>query len=268
MASLNTYLQQTQRFLRDVTQKQFDPADLIDWINQARGQLAGDSESIRFIGVFTSIFGGQVYPFSSINVNPEAQYLKNPDGSFVLNPDGSKIIIGGISNGIEGVLAVRNVWYLVGSGQKLLRPRPFEWFSFYELNTPVPKIGPPQAWAQYGQGASGSIYVSPIPDITYTQQVDCVCYPAPLVNNTSIEALPYLWTDAVPYFAAYLALVSPQVGAQNDSAQAMLKLYGEFVLRARRASTPGVLPFIYPQIPNPVRPNQLGMSSQGGGNAG
>ena len=245
---LTQYLSQTTALLQNPSASPplYATALLTGFINTARGQLAGESEACRFMGTLTAIVGTRVYPFTSISLAG--------------------------SSGVLGVINARTLWYLVGSGQKWLRPRPWEWFSLYELNTAVPNIGPPMVWSQYGQGAQaqavpnpvggGSLYISPLPDIIYTLPVDCVCYPVPLVDDTTPEAIPYLWTDAVPYYAAYLALLSSQTGARTQLAQEYFKIYTDFVNRARRAATPGTLPTIYPQIPSPVTQNQLGVSGQ------
>lgn len=215
---------------------------LTTYINTARGQLAGEAECIRIMGTLTVSEGVQTYPFTGVTLPS--------------------------SVGLKGVIHVRNIWYQVGTGQRLLRPRPFEWFSLYYLNTAAPGYGPPKAWAQYGQGAAaqtspnpvggGSLYIGPIPDINYAMLADTVCYPIPLVDDTTPEAIPYLWTDAVPYYAAYLALMSSQTGARMQEAEAMFKEYQKFVMRARNAATPSVLPGIYPQQPPVNRGGQLG----------
>lgn len=54
MATLNDYLKQVQRFLRDGNQMLLNPADLIDNINRARRQVAMQSQSIR---ILTTISG-------------------------------------------------------------------------------------------------------------------------------------------------------------------------------------------------------------------
>lgn len=243
---LTSYLAATSSLLQNPAAPNplYSTASLTTFINSARGQLAGESEAIRFMGTLPLVAAQRVYPFTSISLSGAA--------------------------GVQGVLNARMLWYQVGQGQKMIRPRPWEWFGLYELNTAVPKSGAPKVWAQYGQGAEaqavpfpvegGSLYISPLPDTVYTCPVDCVCYPIPLVDDTTPEAIPYLWTDAVPYYAAYLALLSAQTGVRTQEAQGMFKLYSEFVQRARRASTPSVLPGIYPQNPSPVRANQLGLS--------
>lgn len=245
---LTAYLAATNALLQNppANSALYNPASLTTYINTARGQLAGESKCVRFMGSLALSVGTQAYPFSSITLS------------------------GDVAAGIAGVLDVETLWYQVASGQKWIRPRPWQWFALYELNNPVPIAGPPQVWSQFGQGASaqtsplpvggGSLYISPPPDQTYTVPVDAVCYPTPLVDDTTPEAIPYLWTDAVPYFAAYLALMSAQTNARIEMAKQMLGLYQEFVDRARGASTPMTLPTMYPQQPNPVRANQLGVA--------
>ena len=245
---LTSYLTATQNLLQNPAAPAplYATATLTAYINSARGQLAGEAKCIRFIGSLALTLGNQTYPFSAITLT------------------------GGAAAGISGVTDVETAWYQVGTGQKWIRPRPWPWFSLYELNNPTPTQGPPRVWSQYGQGASaqsvpnpvggGSLYVSPPPDTTYTMPVDCVCYPLPLVSDTDPEAIPYLFTDAVPYFAAYLALLSAQTSVRTADADKMFQRYTEFVDRARRASTPGILPTIYQGIPNPARQNQLGVA--------
>lgn len=157
----------------------------------------------------------------------------------------------------------------VGTGNVWITPRGFEWLTYYRLNNPVPQQARPTDWSQFGQGAApapsqqadgGTLYVDPVPDQSYTATCDCVCYPITLVDDTTAEALPYLWTDAVPYFAAYLALLSAQTGAREEMANRMFARYQEFVNRARAFSNPSVLGGQYAQAPSLVRQNQLGLA--------
>jgi hypothetical protein len=180
------------------------------------------------------------------------------------------------STGVSGAINARQILRSVASGYQWMRPRPFEWFTFYRLNNPVPVQGPPKEWAQLGQGAApqqganlqvsgGTIYVNPVPDTAYSLWVDCNCFPITLVDDTTPEAIPYLWTDSVAYFAAYLALLSAQSQARQDDANRMFNRYQEFMNRARQFSTPDVLPGLSPQNPSPVRANQLGITPAKGG---
>jgi hypothetical protein len=248
---LNQYLAATQSLLQNPAAPSplYSTALLTNFINSARGQLSGEAKCIRYMGTLALSVGVQAYQFSSIALPSAA------------------------AAGVQGVVGIETIWYQVGSGQQWIRPRPWPWFARYELSNPVPQSGPPKVWAQFGQGPAGpgvpnpvgggSLYVSPLPDYTYTLPVDAVCYPKALTTDTDPEAIPYWWTDAIPYFAAYLALMSAQTNARMEQAKVMYGLYEEFVQRARRAATPMVLPGIYPQNPNPARANQLGVAPGG-----
>jgi hypothetical protein len=263
---LFTYMRRVQRYLKDQRVQIIPPADLIDFINEARGQLAGEAECLPVLASIALQPNVQVYPFSSIVLPSTGIPLIDSGGNYLLDSTGNTLYSsggGGTMNGLGGILNVRTLWYSVGQGQKWIRPRPWPWFTLYELNNPVPTLGPPQKWAQYGQGNAGTIYISPVPDIGYIVPVDCVAYPVPLVDDTTIEAIPYLWTDAVPYYAAYLAMLSQQSGGATAEADKMFERYQKYVQRAREGATSSVLPTLYSQVPSPVRANQLGMQSQG-----
>lgn len=226
--ALFAYRQQTQRLLADTRTVRSNPSDLDGYINQARGQLAGESECLRVYGSLALAADTQQYPFSAISL------ADAPAGT-------------------EGVLSVRTASYAVASGAKRVMPRPWPWFNLYILCQPVPETGAPSVYAQYGQGAAGTLFFN-MPDQAYTLNLDTACYPAALAADTDPEAIPYPWTDAVPYYAAYLALLP----ADGDSAQRMLDLYGIFVQRARRAATPTVLSNNYEQTSDPTLANKLG----------
>ena len=239
---LDQYLTQTNQLLSNpqATNALYATSDLTDYINRARGQLAGDSESIRNYATLPVVAGQRIYPFSAI-------------------------VLAAPTAGISGVFNVRFAWYQVGQGQKSLRARPWAWFAQYRLNNPVPPTGFPVVWSQYGQGDSGSIFIDPIPDTDYTLQLDTVCVPDALADDTTVEAIPYPWTDAVPYFAAYLAYLSSQNGARQADALRMKELYTEFKNKARTYSNPSILPYLYEQAPSPVRSSQLGLTPPSGG---
>lgn len=245
---LNAYLTNTQNLLQSPAApvSLYSTANLTLWINIARGQLAGEAECIRRIATIPTVIGVQNYNFSSLSFT---------DAS------------------VQGAINLRRIQYGVGTGQKWVRGKSWEWFDFQRLNNPAPPSGPPVEWAQYGQGSaglgsitgegggtlsSGSFYIYPLPDMAYTLNCDCACYPIALVADSDPEAIPYLWTDAVPYFAAYLALMSAQTQARMAEAQRMYQLYKEFVARARNAANPAVNRYAYEQSQDPTLANKLG----------
>lgn len=254
---LTNYSNDTRRLLQNppAPVSLYSAIDMLAWINKARGQLAGEGECIRVLGTVNTVVGQRVYNFSDINVGVPA------------------------TSGVQAPIHVRSITYNVGlaGGQRWIPGRPWEWFSLYNLSKQVPVPGVPTAWSQFGQGAAtapggtaggGSFYIDPPPDAIYTLNCDCVCFPIQLVDDSTIEAIPFLWTDAVPFFAAYLALMSAQNNARTVDAERMFDNYTTFVERARKASNPSVSRWQFEQAGDPTQANKLGLqkpAAQGGG---
>lgn len=237
---LNTYLTNTQNLLQlpSAPNTLYSQANLTTWINSARNQLAGEGECIRVLATMPLVTNTNVYGFSSITVS-------------------------GIS-GVSGVLNARQIF--LSGGNIMLQQWPWEYFSYFYLANTSLAAGTPTSWSQYAQGVNGSLYFSPTPSATVTANIDTICYPVALVTDATPEAIPYPWTDAVPYFAAYLALLSAQSAGRQADANRMFERYTEFVKRARQISTPAVTPFQYEQsgIRIPVSPAGVSPPSQQG----
>jgi hypothetical protein len=240
---LDTYLSRTKRLLQipNAPVQLYSDSDLTDYINQARAQLAGDAECIR------AVCAQAMVPTSG-----------GPYGFSTLAPPSSV--------GILSVLNVRMAWTLIsGATRKIMNPWPWEYFNWYYLNLNTIPTGRPTEWAQFGQGDQGTLFFYPTPDLAYTLQCDAVCLPVPLTSDFSIEAIPFPWTDCVPYFAAYLALLSAQTGQRQADANRMMERYEEFKKRARTQSTPSVLSFQYEQTGMVFPPSPEGVPPPGGG---
>ena len=226
---LYTYQQITRRLLNDQGFAQFNEFDLRDWVNTARQQIAAEGECIRITGTITVSPPTILYPFSTIVLSTVT--------------------------GIQGPITVRTMNFTVATGALRVLPRPWPWYELYELCNPVPVGAAPRIYSQYGQGLNGSIYIN-VPDSFYTLNVDCACLPVVLTDNTSVEAIPYPWTDAVPYYATYMALMTAP--GMDQAADRMFQLYNLFMGRARQGSTPTVLPAQYEQQADPTLANKLG----------
>jgi hypothetical protein len=236
---LFVYRQQVQRLLNDLVVARFNPGDLDFYINTARGQIAGEAECIRVYGNLAVTAPTQQYPFSAITF---------PAGTV----------------GVRGVINVRMMTFslLGATGAVLVTPREWEYFNTFFLSQNVPQAGVPSTWSQFGQGVNGTIFIN-LPDTNYALNLDTVCYPSSLNTDADPEAIPYLWTDAVPYFAAYLALLTAKDGQGADN---MMKLYQQFVMRARAFATPSVLSGQYEQAPDPMMSGRLGVQPMRAGN--
>lgn len=251
---LATYLTRTQQLLQypAVSAAQlYSTADLTTWINIARGQLASETGCCRALGTITTTIGQRNYNYSSI-----------------ILPAG---------NNLGGVVTARQMQYAVASGYQWMRPRPWTWYWLYYFNNPVPQLGAPKVWSVFQPGASGigpvgggtdvsgAFYIGPAPDLVYTVLIDCACYPAALAADGDVEAIPFPYTDAIPYFAAYLALMSAQSSARIEDAQKMMSLYTTFVQRADGGSAPSVNKHLYERQDSPTSIGKLGLVKSSGG---
>jgi hypothetical protein len=125
--------------------------------------------------------------------------------------------------GVSSIYMVRGVSVIFSNYRYSL---PFYSFSVYQAMIRqyvasqfqyVPAYG-----SQFGQGTSGTLFLYPPPSQQYQMEWDCQCLPQDLIDDQSVEAIPSPWDDAVPWFAAYLAMV----GLQNwNSARAFQEQY-------------------------------------------
>lgn len=212
-------------------------------INTARNQVAAQGECIRNYATLAVTSAAQQYPFSDIVLGTAIP-----------------------ANSVGSVLNVRKATFAVGGGQGRIYNREFEWFQNYILANAAPVGSQPKYWAQYGQGVNGTLFIN-LPDGPYTLTLDCACLPVPLADDSTPEAIPELWTDAVPYYAAWLSMTALQ---RQADAEMMLKRFDLLMARARQTATPSVLPHQFSNGPDPVMPNRLGITqpARGGGAAG
>jgi hypothetical protein len=213
---LNQYIAQTQSLLNDFSAVIYTTANLTTYINDARVQIALASESIRFVGTATLSPSVQNLSFGSISVASA-------------NP------------GTQGVLAVRkaNVLTSANGWQEITNIEWERFWSFFFNGPNATASGTPKVYSQLSPSGAGQVWFSPIPNGALAAQFDSVGYPIGLTTDATPEALPYPWTEAVQYYAAYLALLNAQRYADADE---MLQRYDLFQTRATQMSTPTALP--------------------------
>lgn len=213
--ALTAYQTQVESLLDDFNNVEYTAANLTTYINDARVQIAGASESIRRECSLALTSAEQSYAFAAATK---------------------------FATGVAGLLSVRMARLQTEGGFSRLEMRSWEWFNSYCLCKPVTPTGAPKTCAELQPGINGELYFYPTPDIDYTAFLNGVCYPIALVDNTSVEALSYPWTEAVQYYSAYLALLNAQ---RSADANAMFARYKEFEMRATQMSTPSRLPRQY-----------------------
>lgn len=128
--------------------------------------------------------------------------------------------------GAGKVYFVRSVSIIYANYRYSLPVYPFTIYQAMIRQYPFQYQYVPTFASQFGQGAQGSFYVYPLPSQTYQYELDCLCSPANLTTDSSVEVLPDPWTDAVKFYAAHLAYLSIQ---NMNTAQFYLKLYNDQV---------------------------------------
>jgi hypothetical protein len=134
--------------------------------------------------------------------------------------------------GVRAVLDVQQVAVYWGNLKPALEYKPWTLFNAYFRAWPQ-FSNFPTIWSKYGQGEAGTVYWWPIPQQVLGMDWDCICVPINLVNDQTVEAIPAQWTNAVQYYACYLALLGAQ---RHEEADKMFGFYMRQMARARAFS--------------------------------
>lgn len=81
--------------------------------------------------------------------------------------------------------------------------------------------GRPVAFSVYNYT---SIYIQPLPDQVYMCDWDTVMKPPPLVDDTTVEVIPFLFKDPVTFYAAYKAKMKQQAWTEAEAFANQYKL--------------------------------------------
>lgn len=306
MASLFSYARQVQRFLRDANQTLIDFQDIIDYVNQARREVAMRAQCIRVLPPISGpIIDATIINGGSGYTNPTVQ-ISTPDspGGLLLNPNGAQAVgfatqSGGVINnvfiefggdgyyqpiiqindptgagaqiepiiapimtanpyqevykfsdiplgnfpGVASVYAVLSYSLLYANGRYSALV-----YSFTQYQSLIRQYGPgmyyyvPCLAAQHGRGANGSIFMYPPPSQSLQFELDCVCLPSDLLSDNDYDPVPDPWTDAVPFYAAHLAMLELQNG---NSARMYDELFDQRMKRYGQYTLPGHAPSPY-----------------------
>jgi len=171
---------------------------------------SGATASAAISPVTQLVYAQEVYPFSAMPL--------------------------GNAPGVSSIFAIKSVAIIYDNYRYILPMYSFSTYQGFVRQYPNQYLYVPTLSCQYGQGVSGSLYMYPLPSQAYSFQVDAFCLPSDLALDTDVEAIPLPWTDAVPYFAAYLAKLEMQ---DANGAKAMLELFDTFIQRYSVAARPG-----------------------------
>lgn len=221
--ALNAYLEQAQRLLGDVSQTRFDLGTLTTYVNMAREQVALEGQCIRVLPDSSlpanqTVLNQEIYTFAGIDLTGQV--------------------------GVSSVVNIRGIGIIWGNQRYTMLKNGFSKHTALIRTYPSGYTDVPSAWAQFGQGVAGSVYLYPLPNSAYALEYDCTCLPIPLVDDNTAEAIPVPWTAAIPYFVAYLGMsekagqeLQPELMlAYIKAADRHFSLYSKFMARARAFS--------------------------------
>lgn len=219
--ALNSYLSATQNLLHDANAQFYSTALLTGYINSARAKTAAAGQCCRFLPpTLNTVAGQETYSFAGLNAILPTQ--------------------------LSSVLGVVTIAVNIGTSKPTLRRYSWTDFQAYLRSYSIGLQGYPMVWAQYGSGTPYTdvntptsantgitVYMWPVPSAIYAMDWDCYCLPVALVNDSTPEAIPYPFSEAVPYYAASLALR----GAQRKADAKDMEMDWMGKVRAARAQS-------------------------------
>jgi len=245
MATLSSYITEVQRLLHDANAVFWSTSELTDYINEARERVVRDTGCLRTLQVtstpisntgvvainwangltvtagqfiFSNVFIYQVitggvlatnappYP-SGNNAFPPSTPFTNGTATLQYSGPAEIISLAALPNGIQ-TLDVMNVTLYWGNSRIPLRYLPWTQFNA-QLRYWQNYVGRPICFSTYGQG---QLYIAPVPDQSYSIEVDTVILPNPLTltNPSVVDNIVDPYTTPVAFYAAYKAKYKEQ----------------------------------------------------------
>lgn len=207
MTTLLSEIVATRRLLHDAGGNYWSSAELTDYINNGRRRVVSDTGCNRVLQTLSLTTSTETYSYASL-----------PQGTSTID--------------------VLNLTVLWGNSRIVLNYMPFTEFNA-KMRSWQSYSGRPAVWTRYGQG---TVYVSPVPDQSYTSEWDTVVVPADLSALTDAETIYFPYSEAIPFYAAYMAKYKEQ---SYDEATLFLEEYKRKVLEAIRSSATRRIPTVY-----------------------
>lgn len=238
--TLQSYITEVRRLLHDANANFYTNSQLTDYINAARARIVRDTGCLRSVQTIstpcTPVAGGATpyiwaagetvntddYVFSNIYIYkvvsggvlgttvppyPSGTNVYPPttpftDGTATLQYAGKCEIINyaALPESLR-TLDVLNINLYWGNSRIPLRYMPWTDFNA-RLRYWQNYVGTPVAFSIYGQS---TIYLGPIPDQSYTLDLDTVLLPVDLVNLGDVDTIDDPYTSPVKFYAAYTA---------------------------------------------------------------
>ena len=178
---LSDYITECRRLLHDANGNFYSDSELTDYINAGRTRLVRDTGCLR------------TYQTSTVAANQEI------------------ILTSSLPNGTN-TLDIINLNLIWGNTRIAL-----QYMAFTDFNSRLRYyqnyIGRPIAYSMYGQT---SIYLGPVPDQTYTIELDTIVLPTALTTASPTETLPAPYTSPVAFYACYKAKHKEQAFGESE----------------------------------------------------
>lgn len=146
------------------------------------------------------------------------------------------------ANGIGQVIGVQSVSVAWGALKPTLDYLDWSGFQAYCRSYNILSQNYPAVWSQYGSGVGGKAYLWPIPSLQSPMEMDCYCWPVDLVDDTTPDALPDPWGDAVQFRAGWYAYQNAQ---RREDKQFADQQYKQYLADNRSGTTPARVPSFY-----------------------
>ena len=262
--ALTNYITETRDLLRDSNKLFYSDSQLIRYINSARNQICKVSACLQILVPGQSPFGSASQPGSSI---PGATV----PGMLPGNALGGANVSGAISTtsntfqtianvemypfkfanpyvreanaGVKGIIDVQDVAVTWGGIRPAMSWIPFADLQAYARSYNLGVTSYPFYWSTFGDGTNGQVWLFPIPTQALEMEWIVSCLPIDLVNDDTVEIIPESFTDAVKFFAAYLAYLNSQ---RTGQAVIMLNYFNDYLGIDRTAADRGKVSNYYP----------------------
>lgn len=227
MPTLAEYQQQLTDLIHDSGGQFYSVGLQTRAINLARKQVAKDGRCLRVltppgtsVGQMATVASQEAYQFSDYETMVQTELP-----------------------GVDKIQSVAQVAISWGGYIPAMIYAPWGQFQAYYRAVNFTGIeGFPAVWSIYGAGAVQSIYLYPIPTQAMAMLWDTVCSPIDLVDDTTIDALPYPYDEAVKHWAASYCYLNSQ---RRQDSNAALNDYKMKMREANVSTQPWMVPNWY-----------------------
>jgi hypothetical protein len=241
--TLQSYITSVRYLLHDANANFYTNNQLTDYVNGARTRVVRDTGCLRTIQtiqipaapiandsfyvdpilwetgitvnsgdyVFSNIFVYEVSTGGVLGTAPDYPNATNvyPPSGVIVTDTAVELTYAGPSEVINyfslpsGILTldVININLYWGNSRIPLRYMPWTDFNA-QLRYWQNRIGTPVAYSIYGQS---QIYIGPVPDISYTADLDTIILPTELTTLDEVDNINDPYSSTVKFYAAYLA---------------------------------------------------------------